>query len=304
MLKNDKIANGFLSEQTYLYQNKSFVMNNSKVWYVTGASRGLGLSLIKKLLAAGYHVAATSRSVDELQNAVGVNDQNRFLPLNVNLANAEEIRGSIEKTIANFGSIDVVVNNAGYGMAVTVEELEEEKMKAIFDINVFAVINVTRFVLPYMRKQRTGHIINIASVAGFAGAPGWSVYAATKSAIISFSEVLALDLHELGIKVTAVGPSGFRTGFLTKDSLDMIETKISDYEAVATTQSRYAEMNGKQDGDPEKAASLFIQLAESPSPPLHLWLGANAIERVSEKLKLMNQELETWKEFSVAADFN
>jgi NAD(P)-dependent dehydrogenase (short-subunit alcohol dehydrogenase family) len=277
--------------------------NSKKVWYVTGASRGLGLSLVKQLLAAGYRVAATSRSASELQKAAGTDDPGRFLPLTVDLTSSGDIRRSIEQTVAAFGTIDVIVNNAGYGMTGTVEELDEEKMRAIFEINVFATINVTKFTLPYLRKQRSGHIINIASVAGFVGAPGWSVYSATKSAVIAFSEVLALDLGELGIKVTVVGPSGFRTGFLTKESLVSAESSIADYRAVASTQARYAAMDGQQDGDPEKAAALFIGLAENPEPPLHLWLGANAVDRAGEKVRSLGLELEKWKELSVSADF-
>jgi NAD(P)-dependent dehydrogenase (short-subunit alcohol dehydrogenase family) len=277
--------------------------NFNKVWYVTGASRGLGLSLVKQLLAAGYRVAATSRSASDLQKAVGTAGPNHFLPLTVDLTSSGDIRRSIEQTVAAFGTIDVVVNNAGYGMEGTVEELDEKKMQAIFEINVFATINVTKFALPYLRKQRSGHIINIASVAGFVGAPGWSVYSATKSAVIAFSEVLALDLSELGIKVTVVSPSGFRTGFLTKDSLVSTESSIADYRAVASTQARYAAMNGQQDGDPEKAAALFIRLAENPDPPLLLWLGANAVDRAGEKIQSLGLELEKWKELSVSADF-
>src|SRR5882724_11075956 len=205
--------------------------NPTKVWYVTGASQGLGLSLVKQLLAAGYRVAATSRSAVDLQNAVGLTDAGRFLPLGVDLISADAIRHSIEQTVAAFGTVDVIVNNAGYGMQGTVEELDEKSMRAIFEVNVFATINVTKFALPYLRRQRSGYIINIASVAGFVGAPGWSVYSATKSAVIAFSEVLDLDVQELGIKVTVVAPSGFRTGFLAKNSLVTTESRIDDYKS-------------------------------------------------------------------------
>jgi NAD(P)-dependent dehydrogenase (short-subunit alcohol dehydrogenase family) len=278
-------------------------MNSTKIWYVTGASQGLGLALVKQLLAAGYRVAATSRSAGDLRKAVGVEGPDHLLPLEVDLTSAEAIRQSLEETVACFGGVDVIVNNAGYGMEGTVEELDEKKMRAIFEINVFATINVTKYALPYLRQQRSGHIINISSVAGFVGAPGWAIYSATKSAVIAFSEVLALDVRELGIEVTVVGPSGFRTGFLTKGSLDSTESLIADYKAVASTHTRYAAMNGKQDGDPEKAAALFIQLVENPAPPLHLWLGANAVDRAGEKIESMGQELKDWKALSVSADF-
>jgi NAD(P)-dependent dehydrogenase (short-subunit alcohol dehydrogenase family) len=278
-------------------------MKSTKVWYVTGASRGLGLSLVKKLLSEGYRVAATSRSTSEMQKAVGSNDSLRFLPLEVDLTNPDTIHESIDQTVAAFGTIDVIVNNAGYGMEGTVEELDEKDMHAIFGVNVFASISVIKYALPYLRRQRSGRIINISSVAGFVGAPGWSIYSATKSALIAFSEVLALDIQELGIKVTVVGPSGFRTGFLSKESLVTTESRISDYQTVSKTRTRYAAMNGNQDGDPEKAAALFIQLAENPEPPLHLWLGTNAIDRASEKIESMAQELKKWKNLSVSADF-
>jgi short-subunit dehydrogenase len=188
-------------------------------------------------------------------------------------------------------------------MEGTAEELEEEKIRAIFEINVFATINVTKYALPYLRKQRSGHIINISSVAGFAGAPGWSIYSATKSAVIAFSEVLALDVQGLGIKVTAIGPSGFRTGFLTKNSLVSVESRIPDYESVISTHARYAAMNGSQDGDPEAAAALFIRLAENPEPPLHLWLGANAFQRASQKIASMDEEIKKWRDLSLSADY-
>ena len=269
-----------------------------KVWYITGASQGFGLALVRQLLAEGYRVAATSRSAARLPAAA-----DGFLPLEADLTDADSIRRSIEQTVSIFGRLDVVVNNAGYGMEGTVEELDEKSMRAIFEINVFATIHVTRFALPHMRGQRSGHFINIASVAGFVGAPGWAIYSATKSAVIAFSEVLALDVQDLGIKVTVVGPSGFRTGFLTKDSLVSVTSQIPDYQAVAKTRARYAAMDGQQEGDPERAAAIFIRLGEDPEPPLHLWLGSNAVERASQKIQALGEELDAWKGVSVSADF-
>lgn len=273
-----------------------------KIWYVTGASQGFGLALVRQLLEAGYSVAATSRKLEGLTGAVGESGE-RFLPLEVDLTKPDEIERSIARTVEVFGGIDVVVNNAGYGMEGTLEEVDERQIRAIFEINVFATIEATKYALPYLRAQRSGHIINFASVAGFVGAPGWSIYSATKSAVIAFSEVLALDVKDLGIKVTVVAPSGFRTGFLTSGSLVSTESKIEDYRAVAQTHERYAAMNGKQEGDPEKAAALFIGLGENPDPPLHLWLGSNAVERAGAKIEAMARELEQWRELSASADF-
>ena len=278
-------------------------MNTSKVWYITGASQGLGLTLVKKLLENGYRVAATSRNAQALKKAVGVIDAECFLPLAVDLNNVDSIDESIQQTLAAFGHIDVVVNNAGYGMAGTVEEITEQDIRNIFDVNVLATIDVVKCVLPVMRKQRSGYIINIGSVAGFAGAPGWAVYSATKAAVAAFSEVLALDVKEFGIKVTVAEPSGFRTGFLTKNSLAYTESKIDGYQAVKETQKRYLAANGKQPGDPEKASAIFIELAESEQPPLHLYLGLDAYNRASGKLAVMTAEMEEWKSTTISADY-
>lgn len=279
------------------------IMNTSKVWYVTGASQGLGLILVKKLLENGCRVAATSREARTLAQAVGVIDKDRFLPLAVDLTNPDCIDESIQETVATFGRIDVVVNNAGYGMAGILEEITELDIRNIFNVNVLATIDVVKSVLPVMRSQKSGYIINIGSVAGFVGAPGWSVYSATKAAVAAFSEVLALDVKEFGIKVTVVEPSGFRTGFLTSKSLALITPTIEGYEAVKNTQDRYLSSDGKQAGNPDRAAEIFMELAESPEPPMHLFLGNDAYNRAQKKLTDMSEELEQWKSVTAGADF-
>jgi NAD(P)-dependent dehydrogenase (short-subunit alcohol dehydrogenase family) len=278
-------------------------MKTSKVWYVTGASQGLGLTLVKKLLDHGYRVAATSRDAHTLGQAVGLIDSDSFLPLAADLNNPDCIDESIQQTLAAFGRIDVVVNNAGYGMTGAVEEIAEQDIRNIFNVNVLATIEVVKKVLPVMRLQQSGHIINIGSVAGFVGAPGWSVYSATKAAVAAFSEVLALDVKEFGIKVTVVEPSGFRTGFLTANSLASVPTKIEGYEAVKNTKDRYLSADGQQPGDPDRAAEIFMEIAESMEPPVHLFLGNDAYNRALEKLAAMAAELELWKSTTVAADF-
>jgi short-subunit dehydrogenase len=278
-------------------------MNTSKVWYITGASQGLGLTVVKRLLENGYRVAASSRDAHKLGQAVGLVEKDRFLPLAVDLNNPDSIEESIRQTLAAFGRIDVVVNNAGYGMAGTIEETAEQDIRKIFDVNVLATINVVKNVLPVMRSQRSGYIINIGSVAGFVGAPGWSVYSATKAAVAAFSEVIAQDVKEFGIKVTVVEPSGFRTGFLTKSSLALITSQIEGYEAVKNTQDRYLSSDGRQAGNPDRAAEIFMELAESPEPPMHLFLGNDAYNRAAKKLTEMSGELEQWKSITVGADF-
>jgi short-subunit dehydrogenase len=278
-------------------------MNTSKVWYVTGASQGLGLILVKKLLENGFRVAATSRDAHMLSQAIGLIDKDRFLPLAVDLKNLDCIDDSIQQTLATFGRIDVVVNNAGYGMTATIEETEEQDIRNIFNVNVLATIDVVKSVLPVMRSQKSGYIINIGSVAGFVGAPGWSVYSATKAAVAAFSEVVALDVKEFGIKVTIAEPSGFRTGFLSKNSLAYIESKLDGYQAVKDAQERYLANSGQQPGDPEKASEILIRLSEKEHPPLHLYLGQDAYHRASAKLTAMTTELEEWKSTTMSADF-
>lgn len=263
----------------------------------------MGLILVKKLLENGYRVAASSRDVHTLNQAVGLIDKDRFLPLSVDLNNLDCIDESIQKTLATFGRIDVVVNNAGYGMTGTIEETGEQDIRNIFNVNVMATVDVVKSVLPVMRSQKSGYIINIGSVAGFVGAPGWSVYSATKAAVAAFSEVIALDVKEFGIRITVVEPSGFRTGFLSKNSLSYTESKLDGYQAVKEVQMHYLASNGQQPGDPEKASEILIALAEKENPPLHLYLGRDAYNRASAKLTAMTAELEEWKYTTISADF-
>lgn len=194
---------------------------NNKVWYITGASRGLGLALVKELLQQGYKVAATSRNKQELIQAVE-NASNDFLPLQVNLLDENSVQASIAKTKDWFGNIDVVVNNAGYGLSGALEELSDTETRANFDVNVFGSLNVIRKVMPLLRAQQSGHIFNIASIGGFTGAfPGFGIYCATKFAVHGFTESLAEEAKPFGIYATVVSPGYFRTNFLTDSSLSL-----------------------------------------------------------------------------------
>src|SRR5688572_30654657 len=190
-----------------------------RTWFVTGASKGLGLSMVKKLLATGYNVAATSRNLKELRRAVGENTSN-FLPLAVNLIDEDSVGKAIDETVTQFGSIDVIANNAGYGLAGALEELSDAEARANFDVNVFGALNVIRHALPHLRKQQSGHIFNIASTAGFTGGfPGFGIYCATKFAMHGFTESLAHEIKEFGLHATLIMPGYFRTNFLTSSSL-------------------------------------------------------------------------------------
>lgn len=278
-------------------------MGYKKVWFVTGASKGLGLSLVNQLLKAGQYVAATSRNINELTSAVNSNSE-KFLPLTVNLSSEQSVEQAINATITQFGRIDVIINNAGYGIGGSIEELTEKETRNNFDVNVFGTLNVIRKAIPHLRAQKSGHIINISSIAGINGATGWAIYSATKAAVIAFSEVLAEDVKAFGIKVTVVAPGAFRTNFLTPESLILPKNPIGDYEEVREAHARYLKMDGAQVGDPEKAAAAMISLVSMPNPPIHLLLGNDALTRATGKLAALTTEIQTWKAITISTDLD
>ncbi|CAN5419923.1 SDR family NAD(P)-dependent oxidoreductase [soil metagenome] len=279
-------------------------MNTQQIWFVTGASKGLGLSLVKQLLASGRSVAATSRNSDDLRQAVGSTDA-RFLPLAVDLKAETSVAEAIKATIDHFGRIDVVVNNAGYGLLGSIEELTDQEARENFDVNVFGSLNVIRNVMPHLRAQQAGHIINISSIGGFTGAfPGFGIYCATKFAVEGFSESLAAESRAFGINVTVVEPGYFRTDFLSSNSLGVPIRQIDAYEAVRQSQAAHQmEIAGNQPGDPEKAVAALIQLALVENPPMHLFLGQDAYDMAYVKIKAVQNDLETWKEVTVSTGF-
>lgn len=264
----------------------------NKVWFITGASKGLGLALVKKLLKQGYSVAATSRSIIDLENAVSA-DRNVFLPLAVNVNDEDSVAKGIRATVEHFGSIDVVVNNAGYGLAGALEELSDAEARQNFDINVFGSLNVIRKSLPYLRKQQSGHIFNISSIGGFTGAfPGFGIYCATKFAVQGFTESLSAEVKPFGINVTIVSPGYFRTNFLSDSSLNVPKNQIEDYRNVREIQSVHQNSyNGNQMGDPDKAAAALIEIAEQKESPLHLFLGEDAYELADAKIRAVQHDM-------------
>jgi NAD(P)-dependent dehydrogenase (short-subunit alcohol dehydrogenase family) len=276
----------------------------NKVWFVTGASKGLGLSLVKKLLKEGYQVAATSRNKQELEKVIG--SSAAFLPLAVDLKNESNVENAIKETVVRFGTVDVVVNNAGYGLSGSLEELSDEEVRQNFDINVFGVLNVIRKVLPYMRKQKSGHIFNIASVGGFTGLfPGFGSYTATKFAMHGFSESLSAEVKPFGIKITIVSPGYFRTQFLDAGSLGLPKNQIADYQLVRDNEQVHQNnINGNQAGDPDKASAVMIEVAEQKEPPLHLFLGKDAYQFADAKIKLVQQDMNTVRELATSTDFD
>ncbi|MBC9932232.1 oxidoreductase [Chitinophaga qingshengii] len=277
-------------------------MSNKKVWFVTGASKGLGRDLVRKLLAAGYPVAATSRNLDELRK---IDTSDNFLPLTMQVNDETSVAKALADTVAHFGRVDVVVNNAGYGIVGSLEELTDQEARANFDINVFGTLNVVRKAMPYFRAQHSGHIFNVSSIAGFTGNfPGFGIYCATKFAVDGLSESLAAEAKPFGIHVTIVSPGYFRTDFLTTTSLAVPANPIADYTAVREAQDVHLnQINHNQAGDPEKAADAFIRVSEVENPPVHLFLGEDAYQLVHAKIDAIKGELETWKETTVNTGF-
>ena len=214
-------------------------MSTKKVWFVTGASKGLGLTLVKKLIAEGYSVAATSRNISELQKVISA-ENSEFLPLEVDLVNENSVSEAISKTVEKFGKLDVIVNNAGYGQLGTLEELTDKESRQNFDTNVFGSLNVIRKSMPYLRAQKSGLVINIASIGGLTGDfPGWGIYCATKFAVVGFTESLAAEAKEFGVNATVVYPGYFRTEFLTGGSLRTPENEIDAYTVTRQIQKAH-----------------------------------------------------------------
>lgn len=278
-------------------------MDSKKVWFVTGASKGLGLSLVKRLLKEGYNVASTSRTIESLEKEIGASAS--FLPLEVNITDEKSVSNAIAKTLETFGGIDVVVNNAGYGQLGTLEELSDREARENFEANVFGLLNVMRNVMPHLREKKSGHIINISSIAGFLGAfPGWGIYNATKFAVAGLTEAFSAEAASLGIKATIVYPGYFKTNFLLQGSLRLAEHPIADYtEARNLEEIHDTQIIGNQPGDPEKAALAFIRLAENEQPPLHFFMGSDSFGMAGSKIQLLQNALNENEALSKSTDF-
>ncbi|MBY0479464.1 MAG: SDR family oxidoreductase [Chitinophagaceae bacterium] len=279
-------------------------MATKKVWFVTGASKGLGLALVKKLLANNYCVAATSRNVQSLVEEVG-KVSNSFLPLAMNLSDNEDVKTVIAKCINYFGRIDVVVNNAGFGLIGTLEELSDAEVKNNFDVNVFGSLNVIRNVTPYLRRQQSGYIFNIASIGGYSGGyPGFGIYCSTKFAVAGFTEGLAEEMKDFGVHVSVVYPGYFRTNFLSSGSVKTAANPIAAYESArASEQAHFNEINGNQPNDPERAAEIFIKVSELSNPPVHLFLGKDAYAVADKKIELIQQTMAEYKTLATSTTF-
>jgi NAD(P)-dependent dehydrogenase (short-subunit alcohol dehydrogenase family) len=273
-----------------------------KVWLITGASTGFGRELAEQLLKRGDNVVATARRPKQIMQ-LQHDYQDSALVLALDVTDVASIDAAVSAALAKFGRVDVLVNNAGYGLAGAVEEATEAEFMPVFETNVFGLIRVTRALLPQFRKQKSGNIVNLSSIGGLIGSPGWGYYNASKFAVNGFSEALAAEMAPLGVHVTIVEPGPFRTDFLGRSAVEA-ENRIADYDTTAgKTREYFHDQAGKQAGDPAKAVAAIIAAVEAPEPPKHLVLGKLAFDRMQARLELWKKDLAAWEQTSVESDF-
>jgi NAD(P)-dependent dehydrogenase (short-subunit alcohol dehydrogenase family) len=273
-----------------------------RVWFITGASRGIGALIAEAALADGNAVVASGRNAAAIVERLG--DSGALLPVALDVTDEAQARAAVQHAVEKFGRIDVLVNNAGFGLLGAVEESTDKDVRRMYDTNVFGLLNVTRAVLPTMRANRSGHVINISSIGGYRGAAGFGVYASTKFAVEGITEALHAELKPLGIHTTVVEPGYFRTDFLDASSLIVAPDVIDDYDATSGAVRRKAiQMNHNQPGDPKKLAAAMIRLVDAPTPPLRLPLGTDTLAAIAAKNAYVAQETEAWKELSASTDF-
>ncbi|KQV53857.1 oxidoreductase [Duganella sp. Root336D2] len=274
----------------------------NKVWFITGASRGFGLLIARDALERGDSVVAAARNPQAIVDALGVHP--KLLPVQLDVTKEAAAVVATQAAIERFGRIDVLVNNAGYGILGAVEETSAEEVRRNYETNVFGLLNVSRAVLPVMRQQRSGRVLNISSLGGYQAYYGWGVYGSTKFAVEGLSEAMAQELAPLGVHVTVVEPGFFRTDFLDATSLVETAVRIEEYQdTVGAMRTFAAGANHAQPGDPARLSQALLKLADAGQPPLRLQLGSDAVARAYAKHRQVEQELAQWKELALSTDF-
>jgi len=276
----------------------------NKVWMITGCSSGFGREIAKAAIDAGFAVVITAREINSLAEFQALKNQ-LVLVTELDVVNQDSVSAAVEKTISRFGRIDVLVNNAGYGYYEIFEELDINEFKKEMDVNLYGVLRTCQAVLPQMRKQRSGHIINISSIGGSVGTAGRSAYSASKFALNGLSECLVKEVSPFGIKITILEPGQFRTDFFNKGKTQIKESDKPDYkQLVDDLNQQFTAVNGNQKGSPKLAANAIIELSRSSAPPLRVPLGADAVSWTSDRLKLAKEELESWKQWAINTAFD
>jgi NAD(P)-dependent dehydrogenase (short-subunit alcohol dehydrogenase family) len=276
-------------------------IDNSRVWFITGASRGLGRALTEEVLDSGERVLATARRTDKIRD-LPRRHPGQAAATTLDVTDPAQIRDAVDRALDEFGRMDVLVNNAGYGLLGALEELSDEELRSQFETNLFGLVNVTRAVLPHFRAQRSGHIVQISSLSGVVPNPGESAYAATKFALEGMSESLAQELAHLGIRVTIVEPGPVRTEFAGR-SLKRADP-IDDYaDSVGQVRELLAQLDGSQPNDPARVALAIIEATHQDQLPLHLPLGEQAINGIRQHLSERSQELDQTEPLGAATAF-
>lgn len=270
-----------------------------KTWFITGCSTGFGREIAKKAISAGYNVVATARNPAQIED-LAAEHQTHVLILQLDVTDKAQVRAAVQMALEKFGTIDVLVNNAGIGYFSTVEESDEEEARRMFEINFWGLMAVTQEVLPHLRSRNSGRIINFSSVGGLAAFPSVGYYNATKFAVEGISESLAKEVAPIGIRVTLIEPGAFRTDWAGR-SANRTQTAITAY--METVGPRINRSSGQEMGNPAKLAEAVIQVAELPNPPLRLLLGKDAYAVATAKLGDMLKDIENWKETTMSTDF-
>ncbi|WP_339324875.1 SDR family NAD(P)-dependent oxidoreductase [Paenibacillus sp. FSL W8-0194] len=277
-------------------------MFEQKVWFITGAGRGLGVEIAKAALAAGHKVIATGRNTDKVTNAIG-KAENLFV-VKLDITSLDESESAVKAAVDHFGTIDVLVNNAASFYAGFFEELTPEQIQKQLDTNLIGPMNVTRAVLPVMRKARSGHIISISSLAGIVGQDFCVAYSASKFGLEGWMESLHLDVAPFGIHTTIVEPGFFRTALLEPESTNWAELSIDDYaKRTAETRAVWESMNGKQGGDPSKLAKALLTIASEEQPPQRWIAGADAVAAIEQKVNDLQKQIDAYRDLSTSLSF-
>ncbi len=276
--------------------------SNTPVWLITGCSTGFGRELARAVLDRGFRAVVTARDPDSVADLVA-GRAGQAIAVKLDVTNRDDVESAVRQSEQAFGRIDVLVNNAGIGYFGAIEESEESEVRRMFEINVFGLARMIHVVLPGMRKRRSGHIVNIASIGGLRAFPGVGYYNATKFAVVGLSEALSMEVAPLGIKVTIVEPSGFRTDWAGRSANDA-PVQIADYaETAGKNQGNIRGYSGKQPGNPVKAAEAIIAAVEAKEPPLHLLLGKAALKGARWKIDVMQKDFDAWARTTEDADF-
>ncbi len=273
-----------------------------RTWFITGASRGFGALIAAEALAAGDSVVATARDPSKIPHAV--RDHSRTLALPLDVASERQARDAVSAANERFGRIDILVNNAGFGIIGAIEETNATEVEAIFQTNVFGLLNVTRAILPQMRSQRSGHVLNFSSIGGYAAATGFGIYCATKFAVEAISEAMSAELESIGVRTTVIEPGYFRTTFLSDSSVVGTASRIDDYAQTVGAVRRFAQgANGQQPGDPKRLAEAVLTLVNAERPPRRLPLGADTVLRIEQKHREVEAELAQWRSTALSTSF-